>query len=223
MGQSKPAEKAQNALAQLELVTGNGKLLTAIRYYTVMLTPGAWTPLKPPRRAGSRDLNRSWKAHLWAVRRILNIPYCKKNDGDCYRLRANYTQLLWSATGLDLDNVLVRQKFEKIPYDFRLNDQLTNAFSHQHRNVLERAKKHLLQHYGRSLIRGEVTPEALERATISQESQQMPIHAPGPTPLTAEPALPSKAKRPNLFRPPTAAQVLNNTVQGFLSKIASGE
>jgi hypothetical protein len=215
------AQRAQNALARLELVTDNGKLLPAIRYYTAVLTPGAWTPLKPPRRAGSRDLNPSWKAHLWAVRRILNIPYCKKNDGDCYKLRANYTCYLWSATGLDLDNAFVRREFEKIPYDFRLNDPKTNAFSLQHPHVLERAKKHLLQHYGRSIIGHEVTAEALEGATICQESQQMPLNATGLTPLTAQPAWPPKAKRPKLVHRPTTERLLNYAVRGFLSRIVN--
>jgi hypothetical protein len=124
------------------------------------------------------------------------------------------------ATGLDLDNVLVRQDFEKMPYDFRLNDPKTNAFSRQHPEVVERAKKHLLRHYGRSILRREVTAEELEGATISRESQQMPIHATWLKPLTAQP-LPPKPKKPQLVRPPTVERVLGNRVQKFLSRIFS--
>jgi hypothetical protein len=127
------------------------------------------------------------------------------------------------ATGLDLDNVLVRPEFEKLPYDFRLNDPKTNAFSRQHPEVVERAKKHLLRFYSSSIIRGEVTAEALEGATICQESQQMPMHVPGLTPLTAQPAWPPKPQRPNLVRPPTAEQVLGDRVHEFLARLISGD
>ena len=216
MRRSNPAERAQKALAQLELVTDNGKLLTAIRYYTAVLTPGVWTPLKPPRRAGSRDLNPSWKAHLWAVRRILNIPYRKKNDGCCYRLRANYARLLLSATGLDLDNVLVRQKFEKIPYDFRLNDPKTNAFSLQHPHVLERAKDALFRFYSSFLVPGELAP-------LTRFPKYQPVQDLGPAPLTSQPPWLPKAKRPNPVRPPTVERVLGDRVHDFLSRIVSGD
>jgi hypothetical protein len=215
------AEKARKALARLERVTDNGMLLMAIRYYAKNLTPGAWTLLDPSRRAGSRKVNAKWPAHLWAARRILNIAARKEKQGCSYKLPANYTCYLWPATGLDLDNALVRRELEKVPYDFRLNDPKTNAFSRQHPHVLERAKKHLLQHYGRSTLRRQVTAEALEGATITQESQQMPIHATGLLPLTAQQAFAPKPPRPILVRPPTVERVLRDRVQGFLSRIIS--
>jgi hypothetical protein len=154
----------------------------------------------------------------------LNIPARKEKQGCSYRLPANYTRYLWAATGLYLDNVLVRQEFEKIPYDFRLNDPKTNAFSRQHPHVLERGKDALLRHYGGSIIRANVPPEALKGATIIQESQQMPpMHVPGLTPLTAQPAWPPKPQRPNLVRPPTAERVLGDRVHAFLARLISGD
>jgi hypothetical protein len=42
-------------------------------------------------------------------------------------------------------------------------------------------------------------------------------------PLTAQPAWPPKAKRPNLVRPPTVERVLGDRVHDFLSRIVSGD
>jgi hypothetical protein len=153
---------------------------------------------------------------LWAVRRILNIPVRKEKQGCSFKLRANYTRYLWSATGLELDSALVRQEFEKIPHDFRLNDSITNAFSRQHCYVLERARDALFRFYSSFLVPGELAP-----LTRFPKCQQSPVEALALTPLTAQPAWPPKAKRANLVRPPTAAQVLRDRVQGFLSRIVS--
>jgi hypothetical protein len=66
-------------------------LLLAIRYYAKKLTPGAWKELNPPRREGSRKLNSTWLAHLWAARRLLCIPARKGEKSCSYKLAANYT------------------------------------------------------------------------------------------------------------------------------------